>query len=116
MFQYTAKLVRVVDGDTVDFAVDLGFNVWINERFRLLGIDTPELSSSDPEVRVKAAAAKQALITLLLDTSVVTIETKKQKGDKYGRWLAVVKVEGMSVNEEMVRLGHAVTYDGGAKP
>lgn len=86
MYNYRAKVVRVVDGDTVDLAVDLGFSVNIHIRARLLDVDTPERGHED------FALATQQLTDLLLEASdnegYIVIET--QKTGKYGRWLVVI--------------------------
>ena len=109
-YVYDAKVVRVVDGDSVWLEVDLGFRMSFRDNFRLLGIDTPELNSSDAEIRVSAQAAKAHLETILPVGQKVTISTSKP--GKYGRWLADIYVEGISetVNSHMVEAGYAKIY------
>ena len=118
MHQYKAKLVRVVDGDTLDLSVDLGFNITINERFRLYGIDTPETRTRDLEEKEQGLKAKQFVIDNLKDREIY-IDTFKGKG-KYGRWLAKIfyKVEEnglINLNDLLVSKGLAKTYFGGRK-
>jgi micrococcal nuclease len=115
MYEYRATLLKVVDGDTVDLRVDLGFSVHVEERFRLLGINTPEMSSKDATERARAQAATKYMADLM-SKGPVTIRTKKDESDKYGRMLAtIVNGAGVVVNEEMIRAGHAVAYDGGKR-
>lgn len=96
MYKYSAKIARVVDGDTVDFDVDLGFDISIKIRTRLLGVDTPERGHKD------WAKATSILTTLLNEQQdeegYVIIQTKKT--GKYGRWL--VDIEG--VNEPLAKV------------
>ena len=61
MYQYNAKCIRVVDGDTIDAYVDLGFNIWVEKRIRLFGIDTPETRTTDLQEKEKGIAAKNFL-------------------------------------------------------
>ena len=112
---YRAKLINVVDGDTVDLAVDVGFRVSITDRFRLLGINAPEMhGTSSPAGK----EAKAALASMLAGVETLTIKTHKGQ-DKYGRWLAdiYVNTDGgeLLVNKIMVVEGHAVEYFGGAR-
>ncbi len=108
MYQYAVKVIRVVDGDTVWFDVDLGFTVHVNVCFRLLNINAPELHGAGPAGKL----AKAHLEGLLSQGSVTLFSEKPLKADKYGRWLAnitVVHPDGSSfnVNEQMVVDGHA---------
>jgi len=114
MFDYRAKLVRVVDGDTVDLDIDLGFHIHTHERVRLTGINTPELHSPLETERVKAKAAAEFLTTLLGGELVV--KTSRDSQEKYGRFLArLYSTSGVCANDEMVKSGHAVAYDGGKR-
>lgn len=112
MYEYTAKLMRVVDGDTVEVDVDLGFTVHINVMFRLYGIDAPEIRGITKEA---GYVSKQALINFLGQGALSLKSEKAIKTDKYGRWLAILIVtrpdgSTMIVNDEMVKGGFAVTY------
>jgi len=111
MFEYRAEVLKVVDGDTVDFRIDLGFRIQQTIRTRLKGIDTPEMGTE------AGRAAKAAVMSLLPVGSKVVIQTAVNPGDKYGRWLAHVLLPGRgNLNDWLVAAGHAVRYDGGAKP
>ncbi len=116
MFTYNAKLLKVVDGDTVDLRVDLGFNVFTEQRFRLKGINCPELHSKDAEEKKRGAAARDYLTSLISGEGQLVVTTFLDKQEKYGRFLAELSnASGEDVNEEMVKAGHAVPYDGGKR-
>ena len=92
MHEYKATLVRVVDGDTYDFDIDLGFHVTVRERVRLLGIDTPEY------YRPKSAGEKQHAIEVIdylynLIPLGSTVKLRTKKTGKYGRWLADIIID-----------------------
>jgi micrococcal nuclease len=111
MYEYRAKVVRVIDGDTIDLRVELGFHISVEDRFRLYGIDTPELNSSDPEVRAKAVLAKNRLIELLPVGLEVRIQTLKDKREKFGRYLAMVFINDTEyVNGILLSEGLAKVY------
>ena len=96
MFEYSAKVVRIIDGDTIEVNIDLGFSTIIHkEKVRLLGIDTPELRSKDPEEKARAQEAKKFVQNLLPVGTDVIIRTQKDKKGKYGRYLADVWHEGI---------------------
>ena len=85
MFEYNCKMVRVVDGDTVDVDIDLGFGVWLRkQRIRLYGIDTPESRTSDDVEKVYGLAAKDFLIKWT-NAGDLTLKTFKDGKGKYGR-------------------------------
>lgn len=120
IYDYTAKCVRVVDGDTVDLEVDLGFGVTFTDRFRLFGIDAPEIRGDERE---DGLVTTDWLFDKLYDQfydpvalRVVTIKNRrgKDKRGKYGRWLVVIQDPSpeyageLSLNEQMVSLGLAV--------
>ena len=105
MYEYSATYVKNYDGDTVHLAVDAGFNVTIFERFRLLGINCPEMHGSD---KAKAIKARDYLRSLLEGKKLV-INTEKGQ-EKYGRWLLKISVNGLDVNQHMVESGHAVPF------
>ena len=119
MWTYRAKVVRVIDGDTVDVDIDLGFGIWQkNERVRIMGIDTPESRTRDKIEKKFGLAAKAKLKSILgKDTVLKTTINKKgldMKG-KFGRVLGDFLVDGKQVTEIMCKSGHAVPYFGGAK-
>jgi len=122
LYEYRARLLRVVDSDTVNLNVDLGFDTHLHSRFRLKGINAPEKNSPVQSIRVAAYDAMHYLEGLLIGWLLV--KTYKDKEDKYGRWLCeIYKYDSsvsdrnfaMSINGEMIKAGHAVPYDGGKR-
>lgn len=120
LYTYRATVLHVVDGDTVDLTVSLGFDMTFKGRFRLVGINTPE--SYGPDACDAGRAAKQYLIDTLKVGTVVIVKTSKDKKEKYGRFLAEVFLVGeggqpapSSVNQMMIDAGHAKAYFGGAR-
>jgi|TARA_Y100000310_G_scaffold299460_1_gene334322 micrococcal nuclease len=115
VYTYKAKLVRVVDGDTLDVFVDLGFNVWIKRRVRLVGIDAYETRTRNKEEKKKGLAAKARLKEILEDEDKFSLISHGV--GKYGRCLGEIhitakyikssKYHGKSINEMMVKEGHA---------
>ena len=88
MYEYKCEIIRVVDGDTVDVNIDLGFNTWLwKERIRLKGIDTPESRTRDPEEKKAGLYAKDVVENFLPVGSTQTLKTFKDKSGKYGRTL-----------------------------
>jgi len=123
VYEYKVKVLKVVDGDTVDVDIDLGFKVWLrNERVRLHGIDTPESRTRDLEEKKYGLAAKNFLKTALKNGTVVM---KVHDRGKFGRILGELFVkdnEGhpvfenqISINEHMIINKHAVAYYGQSK-
>lgn len=116
MYQYKAKILKVLDGDTVDIDLDLGFNiVFSNQRVRMAGIDTPESRTTDKEEKIRGNLSKKKLAEKLPIGSVVTIETQKSDNndDKFGRILAIFLLEdGTSLNQWMIDNNYAVLYQG----
>ena len=119
MWTYRCKLRRVVDGDTVDVDIDLGFGIWqMNERVRIMGIDTPESRTRD-KIEKKFGLAAKAKLKSLLGPKPVLQTTISKKGEdmkgKFGRVLGDFLVDGKKVTEIMCKAGHAVPYFGGSK-
>jgi len=121
VYEYRAQVEDVVDGDTLDVDVDLGFRVTTRQRIRLLGCDTPEMHSPDAAKRAAAQDAK-AFTRRWVEQNGGAVRVRSQKpggGDKYGRWLATVYPPGAttdpSLNAALVEEGHAAAYDGGAR-
>ncbi len=113
-------LDRNHDGDSLWLTVSLGFRASITESFRLLGIDSPELKAPTLEAaRASRDYLNGRLRGALAEGREVTIKSYKPFGaytkDKYGRWLAVIFVDGIDVNQEMVQKGYAVPYFGGQR-
>ena len=122
MYEYSCKIVRVVDGDTVDVDIDLGFGVWMhNERVRLHGIDTPESRTRDLEEKKFGLLAKDQVKHFLPEGSIQTLVTVKDKVGKFGRILGKFKIEDhqyptpTTINEWMIRHHHAAPYFGQSK-
>jgi len=116
---YRAKAIKVIDGDTIDFSIDLGFKVFVKERIRLAGINTPETfgvlkESEEYKIGMKA---KERVISLLFDENQnpieIILETNKDKTEKYGRYIAWVHLnDGTILNELLVseELAERVKY------
>jgi micrococcal nuclease len=113
MFEYNCTLRRVVDGDTIDVNIDLGFDIWHKGRIRMAGIDTPESRTRNKEEKVLGLAAK-ARLKELLKTKKLTIQCTKEKG-KFGRILADVLANDVNINKQLMDEGHARPYQGGKK-
>ena len=121
MYEYKCKVRKVVDGDTVDIDIDLGFGIWLNdERVRIMGIDTPESRTSDPVEKKFGLAAKERVKHLLGENPTLL---SKVKGDgneemrgKFGRILGDFRTpQGKILTSELMAEGHAVAYNGGNK-
>jgi micrococcal nuclease len=113
IFVYRARCLRVVDGDTCDLTVDVGFRMATTQRFRLLGVDTPEMNAADLKERERAVAATQALTSMLSSgTGDWPLLVRTQKADSFGRWLAEIWVEssGLNVNADLLKGGYAVLF------
>ena len=115
MYNYKAKLIRVVDGDTVDVMVDLGFDIWVKKRLRLFGIDAYESRTRDKKEKKKGLAAKARLKQVLERQE--EFHLLSHGVGKYGRCLAVIyviksyiksdKYHGKNINKMLVEEGHA---------
>ncbi len=103
MYDYQAKVLRVIDGDTIDAEVDLGFHIKMVMKIRLAGINAPEMNT------VEGKKTKAELITLLEDQTI-TLLTFKDKQEKYGRYLGVVIKDKQNINEWLVEQKLAVRY------
>lgn len=119
MNEYNVKVVKVVDGDTVDVDIELGFGVWLtDERVRVVGIDTPESRTSDKVEKVFGLAAKARLKELLNEEAILITQDDKHGEDmkgKFGRVLGDFRVGGRTVTEILIEEGHAVAYHGQSK-
>ena len=112
MFYYNVEILRVVDGDTVDVRIDLGFNVWHKCRVRLMGINAPESRTRDLEEKARGLAAKDWLIDKL---NTGDVEMQSHGEGKYGRVLGTFFIKSVDINDLMVNEGHAEIYDGGKR-
>ena len=107
MYRYRAVLDRVVDGDTVDLWIDLGFRISTRQRFRLAAIDAPEMRGKTHQAGIDAKNRLRSLIVAAGDGLTVASE----KTGKWGRWLATLyDAEGNSINQRMIEDGHAKPY------
>ena len=119
MYEYKATVVKIIDGDTVDVDIDLGFGIVLkDERVRIMGIDTPESRTSDKVEDVFGEAAKARVGQLMGETAILKTQINKNGEDmkgKFGRVLGDFIIVGKPVTEIMCKSGHAVPYFGGAK-
>jgi len=122
MYTYHIELIRVIDGDTIDAYIDLGFDVKVKKRIRFMGINTPESRTRDLVEKKKGLAAKARVIELLEDCKNVQLESHGV--GKYGRCLGEIfidRIEGQdlltlqSLNKQLITEGHAVEYFGGKR-
>lgn len=119
MYEYHVKKVtNVVDGDTIDVEIDLGFDISFSSRVRLAGIDTPESRTTDKAEKVLGLEAKEYVKSKIKDAKEVIIKTEKMdSSEKYGRILGWVFLDGskISINEQMIAEGYAWGYLGDTK-
>jgi len=114
VYEYNCKVKRVVDGDTVDVIIDLGFDIAYASRVRLYGIDTPESRTRDKDEKARGLISKDFLKSWL-DKGSVVIRTRKDKKGKFGRILGEMIVDDININELMIEEHHAVKYHGQSK-
>ena len=116
MYQYKCKIIKVLDGDTVDIDLDLGFKIILaNQRVRMAGVDTPESRTTIAEEKVRGQLSKKKLAEKLPVGSWQIIETQKpdSNDDKFGRILGVFILEdGTRVNDWLIQNNYAVPYKG----
>ena len=119
MYEYRVKKVhKVVDGDTIDVDIDLGFSVSFFSRVRLAGIDTPESRTTDAKEKALGLEVKEKIKKELAAAKDVVIKTEKpDSSEKYGRILGWVFLDGsdVSLNQRLINEGYAWTYGGGTK-
>ena len=122
MYEYRCKIDRVVDGDTVDVDIDLGFGIWLRkERVRLYGIDTPESRTRDLEEKKYGLAAKSYVQSFLPVGSMQTLRTQKDDKGKFGRILGefvvydAVTDSSRTLNQIMIDRHYGVEYHGQSK-
>lgn len=108
LYNYRAIVERIVDGDTAEFTIDVGFKTYIRMNMRFAGIDAPEMNTDEGK------AAKAWLIENMPIGHEVTLSVYKV-ADKYGRYLAIIDYNGQNINEELIKSGHAVEYHGGKR-
>ena len=121
MWTYRCKLRKVIDGDTVDVDIDLGFGIWqMNERVRIMGIDTPESRTRDKTEKLFGLAAKQYVKDAMPVGSMQVLKTEidksgEDKKGKFGRILGDFLIDDKRLTDNMIESGHAVAYFGGSK-
>lgn len=120
MYHYPCKIIKVVDGDTVDVDIDLGFGVWMrNQRIRMYGIDAPESRTSNKTEKKYGLASKRFLEDMCDDKNGLVLRTHKDKKGKFGRILGelwrTTNYADQSINEYMLEKYHAVRYMGQSK-
>ena len=121
MYEYRCKILKVVDGDTVDVDIDLGFGVWLKkERVRMMGIDTPESRTRDKVEKLFGLTAKQYVKDNMPTNSMQVLKTEidRSGGDKkgkFGRILGDFILDDKRLTDMMIEDGHAVAYFGGSK-
>ena len=122
MYDYKAKLVRVVDGDTIDAEIDLGFDISVKKRIRLVGINTPECRTRDLEEKAKGLAAKDRVKAILAENPKFNLESTEL--GKYGRVLGKIHINILDgtesltqicLNDQLIKEKHAVEYFGGKR-
>ena len=123
MYNYNAVCTRVVDGDTVDAMIDLGFGVHVKKRIRLAGINAPESRTRDKQEKILGLAAKDRLIAMM-EGADNKFELESQELGKYGRVLGKLHIDKLDgkdlitktcVNDCLVKEGYATEYDGGKR-
>ena len=110
LYTYNAKLDRVVDGDTLDAMIDLGFDTWVHKRIRLLGIDAPETRTRDLEEKAAGFRTKERLSELLEDSEGLFVVESQGVG-KYGRCLGVIWIGDSNINDLLLQEGLAEVYE-----
>jgi len=118
MYEYKVKVSDVIDGDTIDVVIDLGFDIFTNKRIRLYGIDCPESRTTDLYEKKLGLEAKEYLKNVLGNASTVVVKTLSTDSyEKYGRVLGQIYTDSSttSVNELMISRGYAWSYNGKEK-
>lgn len=119
MYEYRVKkLMNIIDGDTIDVDIDLGFDISLARRVRMAGIDTPESRTTDKAEKVLGLEAKEYLKKMMKDAKTIVIKTElPDSSEKYGRILGWVYIDGAtkSINEQMIEDGYAWGYMGETK-
>jgi micrococcal nuclease len=112
MYEYKAMVKRIIDGDSLVLDIDLGFYMFMKEtKIRLYGLDTPEMNSDDPLLRLQAVLATRYLYDNLPVGSKVTIKTVLDKREKYGRLLATITTQdGFNINDGLLENKLAINY------
>ena len=115
MYEYSCEIDRVVDGDTVDVIIDLGFKIFHKARVRMYGIDTPESRTRDLDEKARGILSKSFLQDAFVHSNIVIIKTQKDAKGKFGRVLGELFVNDININQLMVDKYLAVAYTGQSK-
>ena len=115
MYEYSCEIDRVVDGDTVDVIIDLGFKIFHKARVRMYGIDTPESRTRDLDEKARGILSKSFLQDALVQSNKVIIKTQKDAKGKFGRVLGELYVNDINIIQLMVDKYLAVAYTGQSK-
>ena len=116
MYEYKATVTRVIDGDTIDVDIHLGFDVVLSkQRIRLYGIDTPESRTRNKEEKIRGLLSKEYVKSYCYVGSTIRLQSKER--GKFGRILGIIYKDGdeLSINDRMIEEGFAVPYTGGNK-
>lgn len=122
MYTYQIEVIKVIDGDTIDAKIDLGFDISVVKRIRFMGINTPESRTRDLEEKARGLAAKDRVKQLL--EGCKNIQLNSHGVGKFGRCLGEIhldmvdgkeKMTLVSLNELLIKEGHAVEYHGGKR-
>lgn len=103
MYEYKARVAKIIDGDTLVAVVDLGFYAYVHQHFRLLNYEAPEIRGPESPLGVIAKAKLEELLPI--DTEILI---RTEKADSFGRWLAEVPWEGGTLSEYLIKLGYGV--------
>jgi len=116
MYEYRIKeITKIVDGDTIDAIIDLGFDILLDARIRLYGIDTPESRTRDLEEKKYGLLAKKFLTNCLKTDKPIILRTHKEEKGKFGRILGEIIIDEKNINTHMIESYHAVPYRGQSK-
>jgi len=109
MYEYRAKLIKIIDGDTIDAKIDLGFDVWVKKRIRFLGINAPETRTRDLQEKQEGLKVKSRL-EALLDASEGVFTLKSHGVGKYGRVLGEIFINETNINDLLLEEGLVTKY------
>ena len=115
MYEYSCRINRVIDGDSVDVCIDLGFDISFTSSVRLYGVDTPESRTRDPEEKKCGLLAKKFLEEAVKNGKNIIIRTQKDEKGKFGRVLGSLIIDGTNINHKMIEENLAVAYYGQSK-
>ena len=115
MYEYKCYVSRIIDGDSLEASIDLGFGIMFNSKVRLYGIDTPESRTRDEDEKVRGLLAKQYLESKINSAKQVIIQTEKDSKGKFGRVLGKLFADKININQSMIDNHLAVEYFGQSK-